>query len=136
MRICALSQQQNASWKLARMGAKQSKKTHINPFPDRVPSEGTGISESVPTSPRPSAGRSRTTLGRVRVRTMDNHQIFPTARRRARTLALRGAPESTVGDVPTAPRGEGAVTSFHVRARPREELRLTVRHQCDQIRLS
>ncbi len=34
--------------------------------------------------------------------TMDNHRLGPTARRCARTLGLGGAPESTVGDVPTA----------------------------------
>ena len=31
-----------------------------------------------------------------------NRRVGPTARRRARTLTLPGAPESPVGDVPTA----------------------------------
>ena len=50
---------------------------------------------------------------------------IPAARRRARSLALGTAPESTVGDVPTTPRGEGDVASSHMRERPRGKLRLT-----------
>ena len=49
---------------------------------------------------------------------------IPTARRRTRSLGLGTAPESTVGDVPTTPRGEGDVASSHMRERPRGKLRL------------
>ena len=56
---------------------------------------------------------------------MDNHQIFPTARRCARTLALRGAPESTVGDVPTPTCDTFVLTGSHARARRPRELRRT-----------
>ena len=60
---------------------------------------------------------------------------IPTARRRARSLGLGAAPESTVGDVPTAPRGEGDVTSFHVRERPRGKLRLTAQRGMSLVRV-
>ena len=60
---------------------------------------------------------------------------IPTARRRARSLSLGAAPESTVGDVPTAPHGEGDVTSFHVRERPRGKLRLTVQRGMSLVRV-
>ena len=60
---------------------------------------------------------------------------IPTSRRRARSLGLGAAPESTVGDVPTAPRGEGDVTSFHVRERPRGKLRLTAQRGMSLVRV-
>ena len=51
---------------------------------------------------------------------------IPTARRRVRSLSLGTAPKSTVGDVPTTPRGEGDVAaSSHMGERPRGKLRLT-----------
>ena len=108
----------------------------VNPFPLLILSDRIRIRRAVPTSPRAPSDRSRSTVGRYWMCTMDNHSKTPTARRRARTLGLGGAPETTVGDVPTAPRGKGHVTSLHARARPRDELRLTARHQHDTTRLS
>jgi hypothetical protein len=68
----------------------------VNPFPPPIPLEGIGISESVPTPPGPSADRSRTSVGRVWMCTMDNHRLGPSARRRAHSRWLGTAPESTV----------------------------------------
>ena len=56
---------------------------------------------------------------------MDNHSKTPTARRRARTLGLGTAPESTVGDVPTPTCDTFVLTGSHARARRPRELRRT-----------
>ena len=52
----------------------------------------TGFPETVPTSPRAPADRSRATRGMVWVRTMDPQPLTPTVRRRSRTLGLGTAP--------------------------------------------
>ena len=77
--------------------------TLFNPFPFLFTLNVKRISDRVPTSSRSPGDRPRTILGRVWTGTMDYHPKIPTARRRARSLGLGSAPESPVGDVPTAP---------------------------------
>ena len=108
----------------------------FNPFPPLIMYSMIRVSATSLTAGSSPSDRPRTTVGRVWTGTMDNHPKIPTARRRARTLGLGGAPETTVGDVPTAPRGEGEVTGYHARARPCGKLTLTVRHQHDTNQLS
>ena len=80
---------------------------------------------TLPIASRGPGDRSRDSLGGVWVYTNGTNTHGPTARRRARTLGLRGAPRGTVGDVPTAVGGEVAVTARRMRARACGELRLT-----------
>ena len=97
----------------------------FNPFPYLIPYSGIRISETVLIASRGPGDRSRDSLGGVWVYTNGKNTHGPTARRRARTLGLRGAPRGTVGDVPTAVGGEVAVTARRMRARACGELRLT-----------
>ena len=67
--------------------------------------------------------------------TKHNRRVGPTARRRARTLTLLGAPESPVGDVPTAVGAWERVIDRDERKRSRGELRLTGGRVHDVLRL-
>ena len=80
---------------------------------------------TVPIASKSLGDRSRDSVGGLWVYTNGTNTHGPTARRRARTLGLRGAPRGTVGDVPTAVGGEVAVTARRMRARACGELRLT-----------
>ena len=64
-----------------------------------------------------------------------NRRVGPTARRRARTLGLPGAPESPVGDVPTAVGAWERVIDNDVRERSRGESRRTGGRVHDVLRL-
>ena len=87
----------------------------VNPFPSLPLSKPCRICVTSLTPGISSGYRSRTTVGRVRMYTDGIDNKIPTARRRARPLALGVAPESTVGDVPTVPRGLVAMTASPVR---------------------
>ena len=56
--------------------------------------EESEIADRVPTSGNAPRDRSRTTVGRVWMCTMDNHRVGPTVRRPARFLGLGAAPKS------------------------------------------
>ena len=65
-----------------------------NPFPYLpVPNPGSVFATSL-TSGNVPRDRSRTTVGRVWMCTMDNHRVGPTVRRPARFLGLGAAPKS------------------------------------------
>ena len=70
-----------------------------------------------------------------RVYTMHNRRVGPTARRRADTLRLAAAPESPVGDVPTAVGAREHVIDYDERDTPCGEPRLTGRQVNGRMRL-
>ena len=74
----------------------------INPFPPLIPSDGIRISGPSVIVPRAFGDRPSGPGTLYRMYTKHNHRVGPTARRRARTPRLAAAPESPVGDVPTA----------------------------------
>ena len=66
----------------------------LTPFPTYpVPGRGRVCATSL-TSGNAPRDRSRTTVGRVWMCTMDNHRVGPTVRRPARFLGLGAAPKS------------------------------------------
>ena len=67
--------------------------------------------------------------------TKHNRRVGPTARRRADTPRLAAAPESPVGDVPTAVGAWERVIDRDERERSRGELRLTGGRVHDVLRL-
>ena len=97
----------------------------FNPFPCLIVFNTIRISVTLLIASISPGDRFRDSLGGVCIHTNGTNTHGPTARRRARTLALRGAPRGTVGDVPTAVGGEVAVTARRMRARACGELRLT-----------
>ena len=111
----------------------------VYPFPFLVTSDVTRISD--PSAAGRKARRSspsdrcQGSTGTAGMYTNGVDPKIPTDRRRARSLGLGAAPESTVGDVPTAPRGEGDVTSSDVRERPRGKLRLTAQRGMSLVRV-
>ena len=68
----------------------------FNPFPTHFLSDRKFVFESVLTPGSSPSDRPRTILGRVWTSTMDNHRKRPTARHRARPLALGTAPKALV----------------------------------------
>ena len=84
----------------------------FNPFPPLIVFNTIRIPVTSLTPSISSGDRSRTTLGRARMCTNGIDTKIPTARRRARPLALGVAPESIVGDVPTVLCGLVAMTGI------------------------
>ena len=66
----------------------------VNPFLPHFPSDGKSVYDGTLTSGNVPRDRSRTTIGRVWMCTMDNHRLVPTGRRPARFLGLGAAPKS------------------------------------------
>ena len=66
----------------------------VNPFPTHIPFKGISMFATSLTSGNVPRDRSRTTVGRVWMCTMDNHRVGPTVRRPARFLGLGAAPKS------------------------------------------
>ena len=66
----------------------------FNPFPDLIMYYMIRVVATSLTSGNVPRDRSRTTVGRVWMCTMDNHRLVPTGRRPARFLGLGAAPKS------------------------------------------